>query len=199
MKIKLNTALAAALSSSLLFVAAAHAQSAPASAPASASAAKPAAKSEKKVEKKSTAKAVHHAAPARTASGVHPITNRKVYVRKKPATPVVPVAAIPEGAEKWSCAEGQTLYLKGDMKRDQILTMFYEGKTYQLPRKPTTTGADRFFDLASGMDLVVIPTKAMLFSDKDDDRLADECMTEAMIHNNEPAPTQSNAISQQRQ
>jgi hypothetical protein len=43
------------------------------------------------------------------------------------------------------------------------------------------------------MDLVVIPTKAMLFSDKDSSRLADECKTAAM-QQGAPAPTQSNAI-----
>ena len=43
------------------------------------------------------------------------------------------------------------------------------------------------------MDLVVIPTKAMLFSDKDSARLADECKTAAMDQG-AAAPTQSNAI-----
>jgi hypothetical protein len=44
------------------------------------------------------------------------------------------------------------------------------------------------------MDLVVIPTKAMLFSDKDSSRLADECVTAAMSQG-APAPTQSNAVN----
>jgi hypothetical protein len=43
------------------------------------------------------------------------------------------------------------------------------------------------------MDLVVIPTKAMLFSDKDSSRLADECMTPEMAAGG-AAPTQSNAL-----
>ena len=43
------------------------------------------------------------------------------------------------------------------------------------------------------MDLVVIPTKAMLFSDKDESRLADECVTAEMAAGG-PAPTQSNAL-----
>ncbi len=188
MKIKLIAAVAAALSSSVLLATAAHAQSTQASA---ATAAKPAAKE--------PAKAVHHAEPAKSASAVHhevkhAAAKRRPIPRKKAVAAGPKVVPIPDGAEKWSCAENQTLYIKGDMKRDQILTMYYDGKTYQLPRVQTTTGADRFHDLASGMDLVVIPTKAMLFSDTDDDRLADECMTDAMMHNNEPAPTQSNAI-----
>jgi hypothetical protein len=78
------------------------------------------------------------------------------------------------------------------MKRDQILTMFWEGRNYKLPRQQTTTGADRFFDAASGLDLVVIPTKAMLFTHRDGgSRLADECMTQAMSDQNKLAPTQS--------
>ena len=80
------------------------------------------------------------------------------------------------------------------MKRDQIVTVHWANKNYNLPREATTTGADRFHDAASGMDLVVIPTKAMLFSDKDSSRLADECKTAAMIQG-APAPTQSNAIN----
>ena len=81
-------------------------------------------------------------------------------------------------------------YLKGDMKRDQIVTVHWANKNYNLPREATTTGADRFHDAATGMDLVVIPTKAMLFSDKDSSRLADECKTPEMAQG-APAPTQS--------
>lgn len=200
MKTKLTAAFAAALSSSMLFAASAHAQSAPASG-ASAPAAKHAVKPVHHAEPAKSASAPHHEAKraeTKHAETKHAETKRKPFLRKKTVAAVPAVAQIPDGADKWSCAEDQTLYIKGDMKRDQILTMYYDGKDYKLPRIPTTTGADRFHDLASGMDLVVIPTKAMLFSDKDDDRLADECMTEAMIHNNELAPTQSNAISKQR-
>ncbi|WP_250514501.1 hypothetical protein [Caballeronia sp. INDeC2] len=100
---------------------------------------------------------------------------------------------IPEGAVKWSCKDGNAFYLKGDMKRDAIVTVNWAKKDYRLPRQDTTTGADRFHDSASGMDLVVIPSKAMLFSDKDSSRLADECMTPEMAAGG-PAPTQSNAL-----
>ena len=79
------------------------------------------------------------------------------------------------------------------MKRDAIVTVHWAKKDYKLPRESTTTGADRFYDPASGMDLVVIPTKAMLFSDKDSSRLADECMTPEMAAGG-TAPTQSNEL-----
>ena len=80
-------------------------------------------------------------------------------------------------------------------ERFQCVTATQAKKDYKLPRQDTTTGADRFHDSATGMDLVVIPTKAMLFSDKDESRLADECMTAEMAAG-AAAPTQSEALKQ---
>lgn len=119
---------------------------------------------------------------------------KRLFKRKANPAKEAKVDPIPEGSEKWSCNEGLSFDLKGDMKRDQIVTVHWGNKNYNLPRETTTTGADRFHDAASGMDLVVIPTKAMLFSDKDSSRLADECKTTAMTQGS-PAPTQSNAIN----
>ena len=118
---------------------------------------------------------------------------KRLIKRKTNPAKEAKVDPIPEGSEKWSCNEGLAFDLKGDMKRDQIVTVHWANKNYNLPREATTTGADRFHDAATGMDLVVIPTKAMLFSDKDSSRLADECKTTAMLQG-APAPTQSNAI-----
>jgi|SRR6185437_5163180 hypothetical protein len=119
---------------------------------------------------------------------------RRLFKRKENAAKEAKVDPVPEGAEKWSCKDGLAFEMKGDMKRDQIVTVHWANKNYSLPREATTTGADRFHDAATGMDLVVIPTKAMLFQDKDSSRLADECKTVAM-EQGAPAPTQSNAIS----
>ncbi|SIT43162.1 conserved exported hypothetical protein [Paraburkholderia piptadeniae] len=119
---------------------------------------------------------------------------KRLFKRKANPAKEAKVDPVPEGSEKWSCNEGLAFDLKGDMKRDQIVTVHWANKNYNLPREATTTGADRFHDAASGMDLVVIPTKAMLFSDKDSSRLADECKTAAMVQGS-PAPTQSNAIN----
>ena len=129
--------------------------------------------------------------PAAAAKKPQP---KRLFKRKANPAKEAKVDAVPEGAEKWSCNEGLSFELKGDMKRDQIVTVHWANKNYNLPRQTTTTGADRFHDAASGMDLVVIPTKAMLFSDKDSSRLADECKTAAMTQGS-PAPTQSNAIN----
>jgi hypothetical protein len=119
---------------------------------------------------------------------------RRLIKRKENPAKEAKVDPVPDGAEKWSCKEGLAFELKGDMKRDQIVTVHWANKNYNLPREATTTGADRFHDAATGMDLVVIPTKAMLFQDKDSSRLADECQTAAMAQG-APAQTQSNAIN----
>jgi hypothetical protein len=142
-------------------------------------------------------------AAAETATAAKPAAKKAVAKRPQPRRLIkrkenpakeAKVDPVPEGAEKWSCKEGLAFELKGDMKRDQIVTVHWANKNYNLPREATTTGADRFHDAATGMDLVVIPTKAMLFQDKDSSRLADECKTVAM-EQGAPAPTQSNAIS----
>jgi hypothetical protein len=119
---------------------------------------------------------------------------RRLIKRKENPAKEAKVDPVPDGSEIWSCKDGLAFDLKGDMKRDQIVTVHWANKNYNLPREVTTTGADRFHDAASGMDLVVIPTKAMLFQDKDSARLADECKTTAM-QQGAPAPTQSNAIN----
>jgi hypothetical protein len=139
--------------------------------------------------------ATTEAAATKKATAQRPAPAKRL-IKRKPAAVAAAAAKtdpIPEGAEKWSCKEGLAFYLKGDMKRDAVVTVNWAQKDYRLPRQDTTTGADRFHDVASGMDLVVIPTKAMLFSDKDESRLADECMTQAMA-TGAPAPTQSNAL-----
>jgi hypothetical protein len=135
-------------------------------------------------------------ATAKKAVAKRPAPARRL-IKRKPAAEAKAAAKtnpIPEGSTKWSCNEGLAFYLKGDMKRDQVVTVNWAKKDYQLPRESTTTGADRFHDAATGMDLVVIPSKAMLFSDKDSSRLADECKTDEMAAAGTPAPTQSNAL-----
>ncbi|WP_206957222.1 hypothetical protein [Trinickia acidisoli] len=114
-------------------------------------------------------------------------------IKRKPAKTVAKTDPVLPGSVLWSCEDGLSFDLKGDMKRDQIVTVHWANKNYNLPRESTTTGADRFHDAATGLDLVVIPTKAMLFSDHDDSRLADECKTAEMMQG-APAPTQSNAL-----
>ena len=73
----------------------------------------------------------------------------KRLIKRKPTTEAAAAAKtdpIPEGSEKWSCKEGLAFYLKGDMKRDAVVTVHWAQKDYRLPRQDTTTGADRFHD-----------------------------------------------------
>lgn len=129
-----------------------------------------------------------------TATPKKPAPKHRLIKRKPNAAREARVDAAPTGSEHWSCAEGMQFDLKGDMARDQVVTVHWADKNYSLPRQVTTTGADRFHDAATGLDLVVIPTKAMLFSDKDSSRLADECKTVAM-QQGALAPTQAEALN----
>jgi hypothetical protein len=132
-------------------------------------------------------------ATAQTSTTAKPAAKKKAPA-KKAARKAAPVAAAvqPEGVQ-WKCELGNDLYIKGDMARDQIITMHWKGKNYQLPRQMTRTGADRYFDQKTGMDLVVIPSKAMLFDRNEGHRLADECQTAEMAAG-APAPTQAGAL-----
>jgi hypothetical protein len=126
-------------------------------------------------------------APAATKATARRPAPAKRLIKRRPkaeAAAAAKVDPVPEGSTKWACNEGLAFFLKGDMKRDQIVTVNWAKKSYQLPRQDTTTG----------VDLVVSPTKAMLFSDKDGSRLADECKTAEMTAMGTPAPTQSNEL-----
>ena len=128
-----------------------------------------------------------------TTTAKKPAPKHKIIKRKANPAKEAKVDPVPEGSQHWSCAEGMQFDLKGDMARDQIVTVHWAKKNYKLPRMQTTTGADVFYDPAQGFKLVVIPTKAMLFNDKDGSRLADECRTADMAQGS-PAPTQSNEL-----
>jgi hypothetical protein len=133
-------------------------------------------------------------APAKKKVGKAPAPKHRLVKRKPHQTAAAKTDPVPEGAVEWKCAEGMHFEMQGDMKRDQIVTVHWANKNYKLPRESTSTGADRFHDSASGLDLVVIPGKAMLFSDSNSSRLADECVT-ASMEKGAPAPTQDNALN----
>lgn len=137
--------------------------------------------------------ATEAAAQTSSSTAKKPAPKHRIIKRKANPKKEAKVDPIPAGSEHWTCAEGMAFDLKGDMARDQIVTVHWANKNYNLPRQVTTTGADRFHDAATGLDLVVIPTKAMLFSDKDSSRLADECKTVAM-QQGAMAPTQAQAL-----
>ena len=122
-------------------------------------------------------------------------TTHKTATKKKAPAKAAPAAAsnIPANSEKWQCEPGHSLYIAGDMLRDGVITVHWEGRNFRLPRQTTVTGADRYYDAASGMDLVVIPSKAMLFNRNLGQRLADECQT-ADMQAGGSAPTQAGGL-----
>ncbi|MGY8523961.1 hypothetical protein [Paracidovorax citrulli] len=111
---------------------------------------------------------------------------------KAGAAAAAAAAVIPQG-EKWQCELGKSLFVNGNMLRDEIITVHWDGRDHRLPRQATVTGADRYFDQQSGLDLVVIPSKAMLFDRNHGQRLADECQTSDMLAGGS-APTQAGAL-----
>ncbi|TMS58227.1 hypothetical protein MW7_005595 [Imbroritus primus] len=117
---------------------------------------------------------------------------RKTTRAKAAAGGAAAAAVVPQGV-KWDCELGNHLYIDGDMPRAEVITLNWKGANHKLPRQTTVTGADRYYDPQSGLDLVVIPSKAMLFDKRAGQRLTDECQTEAM-RAGEAAPTQAGAL-----
>ncbi|WP_341248994.1 hypothetical protein [Cupriavidus pauculus] len=111
----------------------------------------------------------------------------------KKSTAAAAAAPVEPSGEKWQCELGNAIWINGNMLRDEVLTVHWQGKNYRLPRQSTVTGADRYFDAASGLDLVVIPSKAMLFNRNLGQRLADECQNTDMQAGGS-APTQAGAL-----
>lgn len=123
-----------------------------------------------------------------------PAATKKAPAKKstKKTAAAAPAPVEPSG-EKWQCELGHAIWISGNMLRDEVLTVHWDGKDYRLPRQSTVTGADRYFDARSGLDLVVIPSKAMLFNKNLGQRLADECQS-ADMQAGGSAPTQAGAL-----
>ncbi|CAG2159347.1 hypothetical protein [Cupriavidus numazuensis] len=119
-------------------------------------------------------------------------TTKKAPAKKSSKAAPAETASTPTG-EKWQCELGNVLYISGNMLRDEVLTVHWQGRDYKLPRQSTVTGADRYFDARSGLDLVVIPSKAMLFNKNLGQRLADECQS-AEMQAGAAAPTQAGGL-----
>ncbi|MBP0632556.1 MULTISPECIES: hypothetical protein [unclassified Cupriavidus] len=140
-----------------------------------------------------TATAVMAQEPAKKTT----TTKKKSSTKKKAAAGTAAAAgaaaAVTPTGEKWQCELGNSIYISGDMLRDEILTVHWQGRDYKLPRQATVTGADRYYDARTGLDLVVIPSKAMLFNKNLGQRLADDCQSGAM-QAGAAAPTQAGGL-----
>ena len=128
--------------------------------------------------------------PAKKPAATKKAPAKKTSAKKTAAA--APAAVEPKG-DKWQCELGNAIWISGNMLRDEVLTVHWQGRDYRLPRQSTVTGADRYFDQASGLDLVVIPSKAMLFNKNLGQRLADECQSADMLAGGS-APTQAGAL-----
>ncbi len=122
-----------------------------------------------------------------------PAATKKAPAKKSTSKTAAAAPAAEPSGEKWQCELGNAIWINGNMQRDEVLTVHWQGRNYRLPRQSTVTGADRYFDQASGLDLVVIPSKAMLFNKNLGQRLADECQN-ADMQAGGSAPTQAGAL-----
>ncbi len=63
-------------------------------------------------------------------------TTKKAPAKKSSkATPAAAADVTPTG-EKWQCELGNSLYISGNMLRDEVLTVHWQGRDYKLPRSP---------------------------------------------------------------
>lgn len=79
--------------------------------------------------------------------------------------------------QNWRCEANLALHLRP--VDNQQIELTWLGKRFQLRQQMTQSGAQRYFDATSGMDLVIIPAKLMLFNRKQGTRLADNCQIHA--------------------
>ena len=77
----------------------------------------------------------------------------------------------------WSCSNNERFITSGPVNKLQVQ---WRSKSYEMQKEISLPGSMRFKHHDSGLDLVVIGPKAMLFNIKTGNRLADECKTVAM-------------------
>jgi hypothetical protein len=77
----------------------------------------------------------------------------------------------------WSCSNNERFITSGPANK---LMVQWRSKSYEMQKEASLPGSMRFKHHDSGLDLVVIGPKAMLFNIKTGNRLADECKTVSM-------------------
>jgi hypothetical protein len=77
----------------------------------------------------------------------------------------------------WSCSNNERFITSGPANK---LMVQWRSKSYEMQKEASLPGSMRFKHHDSGLDLVVIGPKAMLFNIKTGNRVADECKTVAM-------------------
>lgn len=85
----------------------------------------------------------------------------------------------------YQCDLGDKLTVyKNDMD-DTYINLRWKSRIYRLERQETTTGAERYENKKTGLVLVSIPTKSMLFDSKKGRQLANECKNREQLALNE--------------
>lgn len=82
----------------------------------------------------------------------------------------------------WTCSNNERFITSGPAEK---LMVQWRTKSYAMLKEQSLPGSMRFKNYDSGLDLVVIGPKAMLFNIKTGIRVADECKTVAMKEGNE--------------
>ncbi len=77
----------------------------------------------------------------------------------------------------WTCNNNERFITSGPVDKLQVQ---WRSKSYAMLKEQSLPGSMRFKNYDSGLDLVVIGPKAMLFNIKTGIRVADECKTVAM-------------------
>ena len=77
----------------------------------------------------------------------------------------------------WSCSNNERFITSGPANK---LMVQWRSKSYEMQKEASLPGSIRFKHHDSGLDLVVIGPKAMLFNIKTGNRVADECKTVSM-------------------
>ncbi len=65
--------------------------------------------------------------------------------------------------------------MQGNPQTDNAIDLRWQGQLYRLLRVRTSTGANRFEDLGSGLVWISIQSKAMLLNSKLGEPVANEC------------------------
>lgn len=93
-------------------------------------------------------------------------------------------AADPKDTHAWNCSNNHQLKTVGN--GDGTLGLVWNSKTYEMKKEVSLPGSLRFKNHDTGLDLVVLGNKAMLFNIRSGVRLADFCQTADMKTGKEP-------------
>jgi hypothetical protein len=90
----------------------------------------------------------------------------------------------PKDIHSWNCNNNHQLKTIGDVTAN--ISLIWNSKTYEMKREVSLPGSLRYKNHDTGLDLVVLGNKAMLFNIRSGVRLADYCQTADMKTGKEP-------------